>query len=53
MNRKRWAGIPKEERSRKMSVVAHARHAKYTIEERKEIGRKLTLARKSVKALQS
>lgn len=51
MNKKRWAAIPKEERSRRMSVVAHAKNAKLTIAERKEIGLKLAIARKAIKDL--
>lgn len=44
-NKKRWAKIPKEERSRTMRKVVNARHSKLTKKERKEAGRRLTQSR--------
>jgi len=44
-NKRRWAKIPKEERSRRMREVVLARHSKLTKKQRKEIGIKLTQSR--------
>lgn len=44
-NKKRWAKIPKEERSRRMTALVKKRHSKLTKKQRKDIGINLTQIR--------
>jgi hypothetical protein len=50
LGKKRWKGIPKEERAEATAAAAKARWAKTSPAERLEIGRKLAAARAKKKA---
>lgn len=46
-NKKRWAKVPTEERSKRMSKIATERHKNSSLVQKKKLGRFLANARKA------